>query len=117
MAEDAAVLLASDGYKHAPDTISIIWQVDNLINWPLLLIYGGAGLLVLGLILNFWAFRHIRKLRGPRRRIPKAPTGPKYRKRIRSDVPVRGRRRVGSLCSRFSYSDFDFRLRQPSGPE
>lgn len=95
MAEDTAVLLASDGFKHAPDAISIIWQVNTLIDWPLVLIYGGLGLLILGLILNFWALRKLRKLRGPRRRIPKAPTGPKYRKRIRSDVPVRGRRRVG----------------------
>ncbi|MFM8926598.1 MAG: hypothetical protein ACKOFA_00125 [Rhodoluna sp.] len=96
MAEDTAVLLASDGYAHAPDTVSIFWQVNNLINWPLLLIYGGSGLLVLGLILNFWAFRHIRKLRGPRRRIPKAPRGPKYKTRVRPDVPTRGRRRANS---------------------
>ncbi len=95
MADDTAILLASDGFKHAPDAITVIWQVKTLIDWPLLLIYGGLGLLILGLILNFWAFRKLRKLRGPRRRIPKAPSGPKYRKRIRSDVPVRGRRRIG----------------------
>lgn len=66
-----------------------------MIDWPLVLIYGGLGLLVLGLILNFWTLRKLRKLRGPRRRIPKAPSGPKYRKRIRSDIPIRGRRRIG----------------------
>lgn len=95
MAEDTAILLASDGFKHAPDAITVIWQVNTLVDWPLLLIFGGLGLLVIGLILNFLAFRKLRKLRGPRRRIPKAPSGPKYRKRIRSDVPVRGRRRIG----------------------
>ncbi|NDC47669.1 MAG: hypothetical protein EBZ61_01050 [Micrococcales bacterium] len=95
MAEDTAILLASDGFKHAPKDISVIWQVNNLINWPLVLIIGGLVLLLIGLILNFWTLRKIRRLRGPRRRIPKAPTGPKYRKRIKSDVPVRGRRRVG----------------------
>ena len=95
MAEDTAILLASDGYKHAPSAVSLIWQVKTLIDWPLVLIFGGLALLILGLILNFWALRKLRKLRGPRRRIPKAPSGPKYRKRIRSDIPVRGRRRIG----------------------
>lgn len=95
MADDTAILLASDGFKHAPEAVTIIWQVNTLIDWPLVLIYGGLGLLILGLILNFWALRKLRKLRGPRRRIPKAPSGPKYRKRIRSDIPIRGRRRIG----------------------
>lgn len=92
MYDDTAVLLASDGLHRAPTTVTVIWQSANLINWPLLLIYGGAILLVLALIMNYIAFRHIRKLRGPRRRIPKAPTGPKYRRRIRPDVPRKGRR-------------------------
>jgi len=95
MADDTAILLASDGFKHGPEAVTIIWQVNTLIDWPLVLIYGGLGLLVLGLILNFWTLRKMRKLRGPRRRIPKAPSGPKYRKRIRSDIPIRGRRRIG----------------------
>lgn len=92
MYDDTAVLLASDGLHRAPTTVTVIWQSANLINWPLLLIYGGAILLVLALIMNYIAFRHIRKLRGPRRRIPKAPKGPKYRRRIRPDVPRKGRR-------------------------
>ncbi len=69
MADDTAILLASDGFKHGPEVVTIIWQVNTLIDWPLVLIYGGLGLLVLGLILNFWALRNLRKLRGPRRRI------------------------------------------------
>jgi hypothetical protein len=92
MYDDTAVLLASDGYHRAPSDISIIWESANLINWPLILIYGGCVLLLLALIMNYLAFRHIRKLRGPRRRIPKAPKGPKYRRRIRPDVPRKGRR-------------------------
>ncbi len=92
MYDDTAVLLASDGLHRAPTTVTVIWQSANLINWPLLLIYGGSILLVLALIMNYIAFRHIRKLRGPRRRIPKAPKGPKYRRRIRPDVPRKGRR-------------------------
>lgn len=95
MYEDTAVLLASDGFKRAPGEITVKWQVANLIHWPYLLIYGGLALLLAALIMNYLAFRHIRKLRGPKRRIPKAPRGPKYRKRIRSDVPRRGRRAKG----------------------
>jgi outer membrane murein-binding lipoprotein Lpp len=45
--------------------------------------------------MNYLAFRNIRKLRGPRRRIPKSPKGPRYRRKIKQDVPVRGRRAVG----------------------
>ncbi len=92
MFDDTAVLLASDGLAHAPGDITLKWQVANIINWPFILIFGGLGLLLVALIVNYLAFRHVRKLRGPKRRIPKAPKGPKYRKRIRPDVPVRGRR-------------------------
>ena len=95
MFDDTAVLLASNGFSRAPDKISVIWDAKPLINWPQVLIFGGLGLLVAALIMNYLAFRNIRKLRGPRRRIPKSPTGPRYRRKIRQDVPVRGRRAVG----------------------
>ena len=94
MYDDTAVLLASDGFGKAPTNVRITWQVANLIDWPNLLIYGGLALLALAIIMNFLAIRHIRKLRGPRRRIPKAPKAPQYRKRIRSEMPQRGRRRA-----------------------
>ncbi|NBR64459.1 MAG: hypothetical protein EBS85_02095 [Micrococcales bacterium] len=92
MYDDTAVLLASDGFHRAPGKVSVIWETANLINWPLILIYFGVFLLLLALIMNYLAFRYIRKLRGPKRRIPKAPRGPKYRRRIRPDVPRKGRR-------------------------
>ena len=92
MYDDTAVLLASDGYHRAPTNVTVIWESANLINWPIILIYSGCILLLLALIMNYVAFRHIRKLRGPRRRIPKAPKGPKYRRRVRPDVPRKGRR-------------------------
>ena len=95
MFDDTGVLLASDGLAHAPGDITVKWQMANIINWPLVLIFGGLALLVIALIFNYLAFRHVRKLRGPKRRIPKAPRGPKYRKRVRPDVPLKGRRRVG----------------------
>ena len=95
MFDDTAVLLASNGYSRAPDKISVIWDAKPLVNWPQVLIFGGLGLLLAAIIMNYLAFRNIRKLRGPRRRIPKSPTGPRYRRKIRKDVPVRGRRAVG----------------------
>jgi hypothetical protein len=95
MYDDTAVLLASNGFSRAPDKIAIIWDAKPLVNWPQVLIIGGFVLLLAALIMNYIAFRHIRKLRGPRRRIPKSPTGPRYRRKIQKDVPVRGRRAVG----------------------
>jgi hypothetical protein len=95
MYDDTAVLLASNGFSRAPDKIAIIWDAKPLVNWPQVLIIGGFILLLAALIMNYLAFRHIRKLRGPRRRIPKSPTGPRYRRKIQKDVPVRGRRAVG----------------------
>jgi hypothetical protein len=95
MFDDTAVLLASNGFSRAPDKISIIWDAKPLVNWPQVLIFGGLGLLLAALIMNYLAFRNIRKLRGPRRRIPKSPTGPRYRRKIAKEVPVRGRRAIG----------------------
>lgn len=95
MFDDTGVLLASNGFSRAPDKISVIWDAKPLINWPQVLIFGGLVLLLAAIIMNYLAFRNIRKLRGPRRRIPKSPSGPKYRKKIRQEVPVRGRRAVG----------------------
>ena len=100
MYDDSGLLLASNGFNRAPSKISIVWEKDNLVNWPMIVIYCSIGLLALALIMNFVAFRHIRKLKGPRRRIPKAPSGPKYRRRIRPDVPRRGRRALGRSSRR-----------------
>jgi len=95
MFDDTGVLLASNGFSRAPDKISVIWDAKPLVDWPMVFIYGGLGLLLAAILMNFVAFRHVRKLRGPRRRIPKSPSGPKYRRRIRPEVPVRGRRAIG----------------------
>ncbi len=95
MFDDTAVLLASNGFSRAPDKIAVLWDSKPLINWPQVLIIGGFILLLAAIIMNYLAFRHIRKLRGPRRRIPKSPSGPRYRRKIQKDVPVRGRRAKG----------------------
>lgn len=95
MFDDTGVLLASNGLSKAPDKIAVIWDSKPLINWPQVLVIGGFVLLLAALIMNYLAFRHIRKLRGPRRRIPKSPTGPRYRRKVQQNVPVRGRRALG----------------------
>jgi len=95
MFDDTGVLLASNGFSRAPDQISVIWDAKPPVDWPTVLIYSGLGLLAAAILMNFLAFRHVRKLRGPRRRIPKSPSGPRYRRKIRPEVPVRGRRAVG----------------------
>jgi len=102
MFEDTGVLLAGDGFNRGPQNINIIWKTDQPINWPLVLFGLGAAFLMASLIVNYLGFRNIRKLRGPRRRIPKAPTGPKYRRRIRADVPKRGRRASGRTRSKLA---------------
>jgi hypothetical protein len=101
MFDDTGVLLASDGFSRAPQYVSIIWQIDLPINWPIVLFILGFVFLIAALIINFLGFRNIRKLRGPRRRIPKAPSGPKYRRRIRADVPRRGRRVSGRRNAKY----------------
>jgi hypothetical protein len=95
MFEDTGVLLAGDGFSRAPQSISIIWKIDQPINWPWVLFGMGFVFLISALIINFLGFRNVRKLRGPRRRIPRAPSGPKYRKRVRATLPRRGRRVSG----------------------
>lgn len=102
MFEDTGVLLAGDGFHRGPQNINIIWKTDQPINWPLVLFGLGAAFLFASLIVNYLGFRNIRKLRGPRRRIPKAPSGPKYRRRIRADVPKRGRRASGRTRSKIA---------------
>ncbi|CAB4605406.1 unannotated protein [freshwater metagenome] len=44
-------------------------------------------------VMNFLAYRHMRKSRGPRRRTPTPPKPPRYKvKRNKANAPVRGRR-------------------------
>jgi hypothetical protein len=46
--------------------------------------------------MNYIAYRHMRKSRGPRRRTPTAPKPPQYKvKRNKANAPVRGRRAAG----------------------
>jgi len=95
MFDDTGVLLASDGLHRGPTTVTVLWNQTGLVNWPLIFIISGLALLLVALIANYLAFRHVRKLRGPKRKIPKSPKGPRLRKSSRIDIPRRGRRRIG----------------------
>ena len=92
-AEQAAVLVAADGISPAPTNLVFQWPIDfNPVPSNVMIIVGGV-LLLAALVVNIWAWYHMRKLRGPRRRTPKAPQGPRLRRqKTRSSAPVRGRR-------------------------
>jgi hypothetical protein len=88
-----AVLLANNGYDPAPSEIRFSWDIvfDPAPSRNLLII--GFVFLVAALVVNVWAWYHMRKTRGPRRRTPRAPQGPKTRRRRTSFVaPSKGRR-------------------------
>lgn len=89
----AGVLLASNGFEMAPKDITVSWPiVFNDI--PSKILIGTGGLLLLAAaVLNWLAWYKLRRERGPRRRTPKAPQGPRTRRRKRAvTVPARGRR-------------------------
>ncbi len=94
--QDAAVLIASDGYKAAPNRVEITWPILHDLTLSNLALILGTVLFVVALVLWIWHFGERRRKRGPRRRIPKAPTGPKYKaKRKARFAPARGRRAAG----------------------
>ncbi len=88
-----AILVSSDGVKAAPGTINIVWKIavdQTLSNY---LLIAGAIALLLAFITNFYSLVRLRKDRRPRRKLPKAPHGPRSRpKRQQSSAPPRGRR-------------------------
>lgn len=88
-----AVLIASDGYGSAPNTVLVEWPIAyDLTPSNTLLIIGGITL-VAAFIMNLIALRDYRKRRGPRRKVPKAPQGPKLRRRPNQVItPQKGRR-------------------------
>ena len=89
----AAVLIASNGFDKAPGSIELSWPVIFDPTPSRILLISGTILLLAAVIVNWWAWYQMRKERGPRRRTPKAPHGPKLRrKRQRSSAPTRGRR-------------------------
>ncbi|MWV58194.1 hypothetical protein [Rathayibacter sp. VKM Ac-2754] len=99
--EDVSILIATDGTAPAASDVSVSWPVDTAtpLAGPLLL--GGAFFLLVGLVLYIWAFLHLRRQHGPRRKGPqgKVPRGarrPRARAGIQASVaaprPARRRR-------------------------
>jgi len=90
-----AVLISTDGKAAAADTVSINWQVIRDVSVSNGLLIAGGVLLIIAFVFNGINLANNRKNRGPRRRLPKAPQGPRYKvKRNRSAQPARGRHRA-----------------------
>jgi len=94
--DDAAVLIASNGFKAVPNHVQIVWPIFHDLTWSNFMLITAAILLVVATILTIWHFADRRRKRGPRRRLPKAPSGPKYKVRNKARfAPARGRRAAG----------------------
>jgi hypothetical protein len=92
-ADDAALLLSSDGISAAPQQLKLTWNVVVDTTGSRIMLIAGGVLLLLAILVNWWAWYTMRRDRGPRRRTPKAPQGPRLRKRSKNFVPpTRGRR-------------------------
>ncbi|NQX10047.1 hypothetical protein HQQ80_00200 [Microbacteriaceae bacterium VKM Ac-2855] len=81
---DISLIIATDGTAPAASDITVTWPLDTAtpLAGPLLL--GGAFFLLVGLVLYIWAFIHMRRQRGPRRKgpqgkMPRLPRAPRYR--------------------------------------
>ncbi len=96
--EDMSVLIANDGTQPAPGKVRISWPLQATTPWAGPLIVGGGILLLVGLGLYVWAWRHMRRSRGPRRsggpKMPKPPKAPKPVKPREIETPHRGRRAI-----------------------
>ena len=96
-ADDGAVLIASDGIKPIPNQVTVIWPIANDLTRSNIFLIVGALLLLAAFIMNFLAYSHMRKSRGPRRKTPTPPKPPQYKvKRNKANAPVRGRRSARS---------------------
>jgi hypothetical protein len=88
-----AVLVASDGVQAAPTRVRISWPIANSTVVSDIFLAVGFGFLLAAIVLNLLALRKMLINRGPRRKLPKAPQGPKYRpKKAPLNIPKRGRR-------------------------
>ena len=97
-ADSAGVLVASNGFSPAPNDIRITWLVKHdLVPSNVLLIVGFITLLV-AIVLNFLAYRDMRRKRGPSRKVPKAPQGPRSRVKNPRIAPNRGRRAARKIA-------------------
>ena len=91
--QDLSVLVASDGLGAAPERVRVSWPTDNSTTVSDIFLVVGLGLLVIAIFFNVLALGKMIRNRGPRRKVPKAPQGPRYKPKNRIyDLPKRGRR-------------------------
>ena len=91
--EEGAALIASDGVKPIPNEVTILWPIAHDLTRSNIFLIVGAALLLAAFVMNYLAYRHMRRSRGPRRRTPTPPKPPRYKvKRNKANAPVRGRR-------------------------
>jgi hypothetical protein len=92
-----AVLIASDGFEPAPTRVRVAWPIESSTIVSDIFISVGFGFLTVAILLNLLALRKMLINRGPRRKLPRAPQGPKYRpKKEKLNIPKRGRRAARS---------------------
>ena len=91
--EQGAVLVASDGVRPVPTNLRIVWPIPHDLTLSNIALIVGGVFLIAAFVMNFLAYQHLRKSRGPRRRTPTPPKPPRYKvKRNKANAPVRGRR-------------------------
>ena len=92
-----AVLIASDGFEPAPTRVRVAWPIESSTIVSDIFMSVGFGFLTVAILLNLLALRKMLINRGPRRKLPRAPQGPKYRpKKEKLNIPKRGRRSARS---------------------
>ena len=91
--QDLAVLVASDGLTPAPERVRVSWPTVNSTTTSDIFLAAGLSLLVIAILFNILALGKMIKNRGPRRKMPKAPQGPRYKPRNKGyELPRKGRR-------------------------
>ncbi|MEN9970338.1 MAG: hypothetical protein RLZZ229_546 [Actinomycetota bacterium] len=92
-AEEAAVLVATTGRADAPRQVELVWPIFHDLTWSNVLLISGLVIFVAAIIFVIVSAMVLRRRRGPKRRIPKAPKPPQYRQRKRAKMaPAKGRR-------------------------
>ena len=91
--QDLSVLVASDGLTPAPERVRVSWPTENSTAVSDIFLSVGLGLLITAIFFNVLALSKMIRNRGPRRKVPKAPQGPRYKPKNKGyDLPRRGRR-------------------------
>jgi hypothetical protein len=91
--QDFSVLIASDGISPAPERVRVSWPTENSTTSSDIFLAVGLSLLLVAILFNILALGKMIKNRGPRRKMPKAPQGPRYKPRNKGyDLPRKGRR-------------------------